>query len=207
MSCKSHFPLGLQCLVIHNDFPVWVSLQIVSIKCPSLRVFLSFITEAHNRIWTRLFLITVTHGNVNPVRHTGTDRLVPHSHSRLSLHQSLASMSSVSTHWFTWLLIISRVATDKWLLAANDSGQHYSVYMKLILLYQGPFRRAINNSESGTRIGMWFDSVLCSIWIQDWIGLSTRLSLSLFKATQVINNYESLTSLDRLHEVSYLLLR
>lgn len=62
--------------------------------------------------------------NMNPVRkwppssasqsrETGTDRLGPHSHSRLSLHQSLATMSSVSTRWFTWLLIISsHVATD-----------------------------------------------------------------------------------------------
>ncbi len=29
--CKSHFPLGLQCLVIHHGYTVWVSLQIVSI--------------------------------------------------------------------------------------------------------------------------------------------------------------------------------
>lgn len=60
----------------------------------------------------QLFLITATLRNMNPVRKRpsslssqstdiGSDRLVPHSDSRLSLHQSLASMSSVSTRWFT----------------------------------------------------------------------------------------------------------
>lgn len=52
----------LQCLVKHECM-VWVSLQIVSIKCQSLCVVLSvFVSQRghSNRIWTRLFLITAT---------------------------------------------------------------------------------------------------------------------------------------------------
>ena len=36
-----------------------------------------------------------------PVTETGTDGLVPRSHSRSSLHQPQASVSSVSMRWFT----------------------------------------------------------------------------------------------------------
>lgn len=58
-SCHSspHFLLALQCLVLHGC-TVWVSLQIVSTLCQSFWV--SLVLSLQPRIWTRLFLITVT---------------------------------------------------------------------------------------------------------------------------------------------------
>lgn len=79
------------------------------------------------RIWPRLFLITVTvqWAEYEPCEKTtfcwsqsvqrhGTGwQAFFYCDSRLSLHQSLASMSSLSTRWFTGLLIItSHAAAD-----------------------------------------------------------------------------------------------
>ena len=52
-------------------YTVWVSSQIVSSECQSLALWLSAslaLQRRSNRIWTRLFLITATPCNVNPVR-------------------------------------------------------------------------------------------------------------------------------------------
>lgn len=92
-------------------------------------LYLSFITESqtqnifhYSRSWVMAIWIlhirkwpppSSSSSLAGQSRETSTDRLVPHSHSYLSSHQSLVSMYSMFTLWFTWLLIISsHVAAD-----------------------------------------------------------------------------------------------